>query len=288
MELYTTNTHTVHLFSLSTALLTRTHLPLHSNAHTYMHTHSYVISDSPLSLSFTVDGTNCPEVGFLEHVVVTTSVSLNTNGYNTYYEGDHYGDSSVMDQDGPRRGDISVALVSPSGTTSLLLPKRPRDYVNYEGYYQWPFMSLHHWGEAPRGDWTLTVAYDSSSGYVSLDSFSVTLYGTASTPKAVQRIPSKCSSECVRGCAATGSNYCDACKRLRMPSSLRCVTTCPTGQCAVDGYCVHCSPFQLSTLAITGIASGALALLLLSGSLLVFIWTRSRKCRSSHSNYDTL
>ena len=218
--------------------------------------------------------------------MVTTTLSLNTDGYNIYYEGDYYEDTSVLAQSGPRRGDISVTLVAPSGTTSVLLPKRSGDYVNYEGYYQWPFMSLHHWGESPLGAWTLTVAYDSNAGSVSLDDFSVTLYGTSSTPKAVKRIPKKCSSQCARGCAAKGSNYCDACKRLRIPSSLRCVASCPTGQCAVDGYCVHCSPFRLSALAITGIASGALALIVLSGSLLLFIWFR--KCRSSRSNYDTL
>ena len=258
----------------------------HTHTHTQTHTHSYVTSSYPLSISFTVDSSTCPDVVFLEHVVVTTSLSLNTDGYTVYYDGEYYGDSSVLDQTGPRRGDISVALTSPSGTTSLLLPKRPGDYVNYEGYYQWPFMSLHHWGESPEGTWTLTVHYDSNAGSASLNNFFVTLYGTSSTPKAVQRIPSKCSSQCSRGCAAKGSSYCDSCKRLRIPSSLRCVASCPTGQCAVEGYCVHCSPFRLSPLAITGVASGAIALLVLSGSLLLFIW--ARKCHSSHSNYDTL
>lgn len=255
----------------------------------YKHIHtlySTATSSYPLSLSFTVDSSSCPNVGFLEHVVVTTTLSLNTEGYNSYSEEDYYEDTSVLEQTGPRRGAISMRLVSPSGTTSLLLPKRPGDYVNSEGYYEWPFMSLHHWGEAPQGYWTFTVDYDSSAGAASLDNFYVTLYGTASTPKAVKRIPSRCSPECVRGCAAKGSSYCDACKRFRIPSSLRCVASCPTGHCSVDGYCVHCSPFKLSTLAITGIASGALALLVVSGGLLFFIWYR--KCNFSHANYDTI
>ena len=219
--------------------------------------------------------------------MVTVSLSLDTEGYETYYEGQYYEEPSVLDQTGPRRGDISLSLTAPSGTTSVLLPKRPGDYVNYEGYDEWSFMSVHHWGESPLGTWTLTLSYDSTAGSASLDSYTVTLYGTAYVPKAVQRIPSKCSSQCARGCAAKGSSYCDACKRLRMPSSLRCVASCPTGQCAVGGYCVHCRPYRLSTLAITGIAAGALVLVLSSAGLLLFIW--SRKCHSSnHSNYDTL
>ena len=192
-----------------------------------------------------------------------------------------------MDQSGPRRGALSLYLTSPSGTVSTLLPNRPTDYVNGEGYSEWPFMTRHHWGESPSGTWGLTLLYDSASGSAYLDYFSVTLYGTSSTPKAVARIPNKCSSECARGCAAKGDSYCDSCKRFRLPSSLRCVATCPTGQCSVSGYCVHCSPYALSSLAITGIAAGGLALVALSTALLAFIW--AKRCRSgSHSNYNTL
>ena len=49
------------------------------------------------------------------------------------------------------RGDIKVELVSPSGTKSTLLPHRKYDFINAEGYYNWPFMSLHYWGENPIG-----------------------------------------------------------------------------------------------------------------------------------------
>lgn len=247
---------------------------------------SYATQDSPLYLSFTVDSSSCGNVGFLEHVVVTATISLVTDGYASYGSSDYYSNPSVLNQNGPRRGNISVELVSPSGTTSLLLPKRPNDYVNDEGYYQWPFMSLHHWGENPSGTWTLTINYDSTYGYVTLESLSMTMYGTESTPTAVQNIPTKCSSQCVRGCAAKGAKYCDACRKLRMASSLQCVNSCPTGQCGVSGYCVHCNPFRLSALAITGIAAGGLALLLLSATLLTYIGCR--KCDSPHANYETL
>ena len=218
--------------------------------------------------------------------MVTTTLSLDVDGYESYYDGDYYQNPSVVEQTGPRRGDMSLYLTSPSGTTSILLPNRPADYVNAEGYYEWPFMSRHFWGESPRGTWTLTFSYDSTAGSASLDGAFVVLYGTTSVPKAVERIPSKCSSQCARGCAAKGESYCDSCKNFRLPSSLRCVATCPTGQCGVSGYCVHCSPYQLSALAITGIAAGALALVGVSAGLLLFIWSRRWSCR--HSNYDTI
>ena len=212
---------------------------------------------------------------------------MDVESYQSYYEEDYYQDPSVVAQTGPRRGDIAIRLTSPSGTTSTLLPQRPADFVNAEGYYEWPFMSRHFWGESPRGTWTLYLSYDSSAGSVSLDEVAVILYGTTSVPKAVERIPSKCSSQCARGCAAKGEAYCDSCRDFRLPSTLRCVITCPTGQCGVSGYCVHCSPYRLSALAITGIAAGAIALVGLSAALLLFIWSRRWwSCR--HSNYDTL
>lgn len=149
-------------------------------------------------------------------------------------------------------------------------------------------MSIHHWGESPSGTWTLKVGYDSNAGSAYLQGYYVTLYGTASVPSAVQRIPSKCNSQCARGCAAKGQSYCDACKRLRIPSSLRCVNSCPSGMCSVSGYCIHCSPYALSSQAIIGIAAGGITLILLSASLLTVIWARKCQSSSTRSNYNTL
>ena len=62
--------------------------------------------------------------------------------------------------DHARRGDIKVELISPMGTKSVLLPYREFDFVNSEGYDSWPFMSLHHWGENPIGNWIVQVTYN--------------------------------------------------------------------------------------------------------------------------------
>ena len=79
----------------------------------------------------------------------------------------------------PKRGDIKVELVSPSGTKSTLLPYRKYDFINAEGYDNWPFMSLHYWGENPIGTWTIHVYFQSSYGYVSVHVNSFELYGTS-------------------------------------------------------------------------------------------------------------
>ena len=85
----------------------------------------------------------------------------------------------------PKRGDIKVELVSPSGTKSTLLPYRKYDFINAEGYDSWPFMSLHYWGETPIGTWTIHVYFKSSYGYVSVHVNSFELYGTNVIPEAV-------------------------------------------------------------------------------------------------------
>ncbi|XP_070568384.1 neuroendocrine convertase 2-like [Ptychodera flava] len=58
----------------------------------------------------------------------------------------------------PRRGDISLFLYSPSGTISSLLSTRKWDEDD-KGVTDWPFMTVHNWGENPIGEWTLEVRY---------------------------------------------------------------------------------------------------------------------------------
>lgn len=55
-----------------------------------------------------------------------------------------------------RRGDLQIQLTSPQGTRSTLLAKRPHD-VSKAGFSQWPFMSVHTWGERPHGTWKLEI-----------------------------------------------------------------------------------------------------------------------------------
>ncbi len=54
------------------------------------------------------------------------------------------------------RGALHILLTSPAGTKSSLLLPRPKDKTN-AGFDEWPFLSVHFWGENPTGTWTLEV-----------------------------------------------------------------------------------------------------------------------------------
>ena len=57
------------------------------------------------------------------------------------------------------RGDIKISLTSPRGTQSFLLLPRPKDRVA-SSFDNWPFLSVHFWGEDPTGEWTLEIIND--------------------------------------------------------------------------------------------------------------------------------
>jgi len=70
-----------------------------------------------------------------------------------------------------QRGKVELSLTSPSGTRQILLARRRAD-VSAQGLNNWALMTVHCWGEDPRGNWTLTVSTTSSSGvYLSLHMF---------------------------------------------------------------------------------------------------------------------
>jgi kexin len=78
-----------------------------------------------------------------------------------------------------RRGDISVELRSPSGITSHIATSRPQDESS-DGYDDWTFMSVAHWGEDGIGNWTVivkdTINNDKNG---SLTDWRLKLYGEA-------------------------------------------------------------------------------------------------------------
>jgi subtilisin-like proprotein convertase family protein len=178
-------------------------------------------------------------IGFLEHVVLTTTVDV--MGYNISFGSNNLTElreennwtpeqeRAWLTMPHPRRGDIKIQLTSPSGTTSTLLPYRDLDFVNNEGYEDWPFTSVQHWGEDPLGEWTLLVAYRSSFGKATVNGARLTLYGTEATPQAVLNMPAQCDAACKRNCSGVGPNQCDACRAKRVSSTLECVDECPKG-----------------------------------------------------------
>ena len=59
-----------------------------------------------------------------------------------------------------RRGDVNLFLVSPSGTTTEILPPRASDR-SVKGFSDWNFMTVHFWGEESYGTWKIEI-YDRS------------------------------------------------------------------------------------------------------------------------------
>jgi subtilisin-like proprotein convertase family protein len=218
----------------------------------------------------------------------------------SYYVGDLY---DWLEDSHPRRGDIKIELTSPQGTKSILLPYRNYDFINAEGYDDWPFMSVHFWGEDPIGAWTLKITYKSGSGYVRMSGLSMTLYGTATIPTAVSSIPSVCHSSCARGCFGEGPEHCDSCQHFRIASTLECVDQCPTHTHAYKSYCYAderstttsptvtdegqsaTNPHGSNTVPIAvGVTAGiillALTAVILSVIIIVVFLKRKRKLRS--------
>ncbi|GAB6852805.1 hypothetical protein JCM10599A_66090 [Paraburkholderia kururiensis] len=92
-----------------------------------------------------------------------------------------------------RLGDLVVTLVAPDGTRSVLLNREgvipagspgasPTDVGNTtSGLFQYTFMSTHDWGETSAGNWTLQVS-DATTGLpVTLNNWSLRLYGSTTT-----------------------------------------------------------------------------------------------------------
>ncbi|XP_037816406.1 furin-like protease 1 isoform X2 [Lucilia sericata] len=97
---------------------------------------------------------NCLNINFLEHV--QAKITLTSQ----------------------RRGDIQLNLISPAGTKVTLLTPRVHD-TSHSGFNQWPFMSVHTWGESPHGNWQLEIHNEGRyMGHALLREWSLIFYGT--------------------------------------------------------------------------------------------------------------
>ncbi|XP_037934689.1 furin-like protease 2 [Teleopsis dalmanni] len=96
------------------------------------------------------------------------------------------------------RGNLRILLTSPMGTTSTLLFERPRDIVK-SNFDDWPFLSVHFWGEKAEGRWTLQVINGGRRRVNQpgiLSKWQLIFYGTAVQP---MRLKSDLMSQQVRG-----------------------------------------------------------------------------------------
>lgn len=96
-----------------------------------------------------VDFSECSEVTKVERVIVKASILH------------------------PHRGQVRISLESPQGTQSELLPLRPADAT--QDLLDWDFVSVHFFGENPRGTWKLHIISEEDVEFrVQLKSFQIT------------------------------------------------------------------------------------------------------------------
>nr|AYH52218.1 putative prohormone processing protease [Homarus americanus] len=90
---------------------------------------------------------------------------------------------AVITLNATRRGDVELFLMSPMGTKSMILSKRPNDDDGRDGFTKWPFMTTHTWAENPRGTWRLEARINSvgpDEGWIK--EWTLMLHGTREAP----------------------------------------------------------------------------------------------------------
>ncbi|CAH0562213.1 unnamed protein product [Brassicogethes aeneus] len=108
------------------------------------------------STTLELDVSDCPGVEVLEHVQAKLTI---------YSQ---------------RRGDLNIQLTSPMGTKVTLLANRLHDNSR-SGFTFWPFMSVHSWGENPKGQWLLEIHNDGRL-LAEFRNWNMTFYGTVTEP----------------------------------------------------------------------------------------------------------
>lgn len=74
--------------------------------------------------------------------------------------------------------DLSIALVSPDGTQSLLFDRPPAALASTNTYdNRWILNSTHHFGELSTGNWTLSITDHSSANAGSVTGWNLELHG---------------------------------------------------------------------------------------------------------------
>ncbi len=80
----------------------------------------------------------------------------------------------TVDISHPRRGDLEISLISPSGMESQLTRKHDDPNADFSN---WSLMSVAHWGEAPNGIWTLRVCDQRGGNVGVLNAWRLSIHG---------------------------------------------------------------------------------------------------------------
>lgn len=90
---------------------------------------------------------------------------------------------AVITLNSTRRGDTTLYLISPAGTPTMILSRRPKDEDSKDGFTNWPFMTTHTWGENPTGKWRLLARFQGEGDHRgTLKRFTLMLHGTKDPP----------------------------------------------------------------------------------------------------------
>ncbi|XP_071161254.1 furin-like protease 1 [Mytilus edulis] len=152
--------------------------------------------------SKSISSSDCSSISYLEHVTIDISFS-----YTQY------------------RGVTVFNLVSPSGTESHLMHYRYDDamYFSSAGSLSWTFMSVHFWRESPIGQWTLKFRSYGGNSVVTVSSWSMTFYGTATDP--LPNIDQCISTPCQNNGTCTNNVYSYSCECPDGYSGTSCQTS---------------------------------------------------------------
>jgi len=89
-------------------------------------------------------------------------------------------------------GHLVLWLESPQGTRSRLIGYRPKDLSNTSFPAQWPFTTVHFWGEQPAGRWRLHVRnanpWRNVQSRIELSNLSLKVWGTREEPEHYRRL----------------------------------------------------------------------------------------------------
>ncbi|KAI3383499.1 hypothetical protein SNEBB_007500 [Seison nebaliae] len=81
----------------------------------------------------------------------------------------------------PKRGGLTITLISPMKTEIFVLQYRPKDLAT-NGYYKWTFKITQLWGEYPYGKWELNLRTKSYFSVIQLIEWKMEIHGQHQEP----------------------------------------------------------------------------------------------------------
>ncbi|CCE66336.1 hypothetical protein TPHA_0P01790 [Tetrapisispora phaffii CBS 4417] len=88
----------------------------------------------------------------------------------------------TVDIEATRRGAVVIDLISPSGMISNLGVQRSLD-VSSDGFINWTFMSVAHWGEEGVGKWKLRVRTVKEENEIKFHNWRLKIFGESINPE---------------------------------------------------------------------------------------------------------